>query len=69
MNALIAASQQVLDGGGECGSLVHYAFVLAFVGGAFLVFLYLWKKDKLDMDEEPKIKMMQDEEKGKDDSK
>lgn len=52
----------VLDGGGVCGSWVHYAFILAFVGSAFLIFLFLWRKNRLDMDEEPKIKMMQDEE-------
>lgn len=51
----------VLDPTGECGSLVHYGFVLAFVGGAFLVFLYLWKKNKLDMDEEPKHKMFKED--------
>ncbi len=51
----------VLDVTGDCGSLVHYGFVIAFVGSAFLIFLYLWRKGKLDMDEEPKIRMMQDE--------
>ncbi len=50
-----------IDPVGACGTWVHYAFVLAFVGSAFLVFLYLWRKNRLDMDEEPKIKMMQDE--------
>lgn len=50
-----------LDGGGLCGSMVHYTMILGFVGGAFLIFLYLWKKDKLDMDEEPKINMMKKE--------
>jgi hypothetical protein len=48
--------------GGDCGSLTHYALIITFVGAAFLIFLYLWKKDKLDMDEEPKIHMMRDEE-------
>ncbi len=56
----IAASEG-LDASGECGSLVHYAFILAFVGSAFLAFLYLWKKGKLDMDEEPKIRMMEED--------
>ena len=57
----LADSQPFLDGGGVCGNFVHYALILAFVGSAFLVFLYLWKKGKLDMDEEPKIRMMNDE--------
>lgn len=51
-------SRSVLDATGDCGGLVHYAFVIALVGAAFLIFLYLWKKDKLDMDEEPKHKML-----------
>lgn len=50
-----------LDETGATGSLVHYAFIIAFVGSAFFIFLHLWKKGKLDMDEEPKITMMQDE--------
>jgi hypothetical protein len=57
----------VLDGSGECGSMVHYAFIVAFVGSAFLIFLYLWRKDKLDMDEEPKIKMMHEKDPDDDD--
>jgi len=51
-----------LDGGGVHGSILYYAFTIAYVGSAFLVFLYLYKKGKLDMDEEPKIHMMKDEE-------
>ena len=56
---------ETLDGGGVCGSWAHYAFILAFVGSAFLIFLYLWTKNKLDMDEEPKIKMMQEDKEDK----
>lgn len=53
---------------GVCGSFVHYAFIIAFVGSAFLIFLYLWRKGKLDMDESPKIQMFkEDDVKGKDD--
>lgn len=58
----VLADSEVLPDGGVCGSFVHYAFILAFVGSAFLIFLYLWRKGKLDMDEEPKIRMLQDEE-------
>lgn len=57
------AAAPVLDGGGECGSITHYVFILTLVGSAFLIFLYLWRKGKLDMDEEPKHTMMNDEQK------
>ena len=64
LNALLflSSSPPVLDGGGECGTFVHYAFIVALVGSAFLIFLYLWEKGKLDMDEEPKHRMMKNEE-------
>lgn len=52
----------VIDSMGVYGSVFHYAFVIAFVGGAFLIFIYLWRKKRLDMDEEPKFQMMNDEE-------
>lgn len=52
----------IIDGMGIYGSLLHYMLVIAFVGSAFLIFLYLWKKNRLDMDEGPKFQMMQDEE-------
>jgi hypothetical protein len=63
LQAYCIASAPVLDGGGECGSFTHYVFILTLVGSAFLIFLYLWKKGKLDMDEEPKHMMMKDEDK------
>lgn len=53
---------EFLDGGGVCGSTVHYGIIFFLVGSAFLIFLYLWKKGKLDMDEEPKITMMKKDE-------
>lgn len=51
----------VMDAMGIYGSVFHYSFVIAFVGSAFMIFLYLWKKKRLDMDEEPKFQMMRDE--------
>lgn len=60
INPLLAESVKI--DGGQCGSFTHYSLVIAFVGAAFIIFLYLWKKGKLDMDEEPKITMMHDEE-------
>ena len=50
------------DSLGIQGSVFHYAMILAMVGGAFLIFLSLWRKGRLDMDEEPKIQMMNDDE-------
>ena len=51
----------MIDGMGIYGHFLHYALVIALVGSAFLIFLYLWKKKRLDMDEEPKFQMMQEE--------
>lgn len=48
----------VLDGAGVYGSVLHYSMTIAMVGSAFLLFLYFWKKGRLDMDEEPAIDMM-----------
>lgn len=59
----------ITDEMGIYGSLLHYAFIIAFVGGAFLIFLYLWRKGRLDMDEEPKYDMMEDDEEKKNDKR
>lgn len=45
---------------GIYGNFFHYALVIFLVGAAFLVFFYLWKKDRLNMDEEPKFQMMEE---------
>lgn len=58
----LLANSNPLDGGGICGEIMHYSMVVAFVGSAFLVFIYLWRKGRLDMDEEPKYQMMKDDE-------
>lgn len=52
---------KILDGVGVYGQIFHYAFVIAFVGSAFLIFLYLWKKKALHMEEEAKYQMMEEE--------
>lgn len=52
----------VIDAMGIYGNIFHYALVISLVGSAFLVFFYLWRKNRLNMDEEPKFQMMQDEE-------
>lgn len=51
----------ILDPMGIYGSIFHYSFVIASVGGAFLVFICLWRKKRLDMDEEPKYQMMKED--------
>lgn len=55
----------VIDGIGVYGNFFHYGLVIALVGSALLIFLYLWKKKRLDMDEEPKFQMMQEDEPNK----
>jgi len=50
-----------IDEQGVYGSLLHYGIVIAFVGSAFFIFVWLWWYGKLDMDEGPKIQMMEDE--------
>lgn len=52
----------IIDASGAYGAVFHYSFVIALVGNAFFIFIYLWRKDRLDMDEEPKFQMMQEEE-------
>jgi hypothetical protein len=51
-----------IDGTGIYGELLHYSLIIALVGSAFLVFVYLLRKGRLDMDEEPKIQMMASDE-------
>jgi hypothetical protein len=48
----------VIDGFGIYGNLLHYAFVISLVGGAFIIFFYLWKSGRLGIDEEAKYQMM-----------
>ena len=52
----------VVDGFGIYGNMLHYGIVLGLVGSALLIFSVLWKKGRLDMDEEPKLRMMQQDE-------
>ncbi len=49
------------DSLGLWGVAIHYAFILFFVGLATLFLLLLWRKGRLDMDEEPKWMMMEEE--------
>lgn len=53
------------DSSGVYGGIMHYALVIALVGSAMLAFIYFWSKGRLDMDEEPKMQMMNDGEQEK----
>ncbi len=53
---------ELLDGSGVYGGVLHYALVISLVGSAFLIFFYLWRKGRLDIDEDPKYQMMRTEE-------
>lgn len=48
----------MIDPSGAYGSFLSYSLTIAFVGGAFLVFLYLWSKGRLGIDEDAKEQMM-----------
>lgn len=44
---------QVLDGVGFLGNLFEHAMIAALGGSAMMIFLYLWMKGRLDMDQTP----------------
>jgi hypothetical protein len=52
---------KTLDGTGIYGEILHFAFAALFFGGALLIFIYLWRKGRLDMDEDPARRMLEDE--------
>lgn len=60
MNLL--GSTQIRDGSGVYGYFMHYSMVFALVGSAIIIFIYLWRNGRLDMDEEAKFQMMRQEE-------
>jgi hypothetical protein len=43
---------------GIYGYVLHYALIIWIVASAFFLFVYLWLKGRLDMDQEPAIQMM-----------
>jgi uncharacterized membrane protein len=48
----------ILDGFGIYGMILHFTTIFAIVGSTFLIFIYLWIKGRLNMDEEAKINMI-----------
>lgn len=57
----------VIDGSGVYGAMLHYATVIFLVGSALIIFVYLWSKGRLNMDEGPKFEMMQPDNDGEND--
>lgn len=51
----------IVDNFGLYGTLLNYGLTISFVGSAFLLFIYFWKKGRLDMDEDSKIQMLKDD--------
>lgn len=51
----------MIDGQGIYGFVLHYSLLFALFGSGLLIFLYLWKKKRLDMDEEAKFHLFEDE--------
>lgn len=51
----------MIDPSGVTGSALHYGLIIAFGSSAFLIFVHLWRSNKLSMDEEPKWIMMQED--------
>lgn len=62
MTYLLANLATELDWSGIYGGIFHYGMIIAFAGSALLAFFYFWSKGQLDMDEEPKLQMMRDDE-------
>lgn len=51
----------MIDSFGVYGNYFHYAMVVAMVGSAGIIFIYLWFKGRLNMDEESKYQMMKED--------
>lgn len=56
---------QERDVSGIYGGIFDYAIIFSIFGSAVIAFVYFWSKGRLDMDEEPKFQMMQDDKEDK----
>lgn len=45
------------DGFGNIGLILDYTLIVFFSGSTLILFLYFWKKKRLDFDEDPKYQM------------
>jgi len=52
----------VLDAVGVYGMVLEYGIVIAMVGSAALILFHFWRKGALDMDEGPKMQMLEADE-------
>lgn len=52
----------MVDGLGIYGFYLHYAFLFAMTSSTLLVLIVLWRKKRLDFEEEPKFYLFNDEE-------
>ncbi len=52
----------MMDPSGMVGSVLSYGMTIAFAGSAFLIFIYLWKRGSLGIDEEASLEMMKQHE-------
>ena len=50
-----------LDATGMTGLIFHYSLLLAMAGSTLLAMFYFWRKGRLDMDEEHKYKMLEND--------
>jgi hypothetical protein len=51
-----------LDSSGFFGQLLHYLALFFMMGLTLVIFLYLWKEKRLDMDEAAKYQMLKGDE-------
>lgn len=49
------------DAIGVYGGILTYGMIIASFGSAVLIFIYLWKKGRLDCDESPKYQLFEEE--------
>ncbi|MFN0064861.1 MAG: hypothetical protein ACKVOH_01355 [Chlamydiales bacterium] len=50
-----------MDGKGVIGFVLHYALLFALFGSALIAFCYLWAKKRLQIDEEAKYIVFEDD--------
>lgn len=49
------------DSTGIHGLYLHYALLFSLFGSALITFIYLWRTKRLDIDEEAKYTMMEED--------
>lgn len=51
----------LFDGWGVMGLALDYAIIFIFSGSAAVLFLYFWKKGRLNFEEDPKYQMLDED--------